>query len=68
MSTVFKYKYSNGKIGRVIEFFQGRLYSEKSLLDGLKHGKFTYYFKNGKTQFEGNYKNDREDGLFKYYD
>jgi antitoxin component YwqK of YwqJK toxin-antitoxin module len=33
-----------------------------------KHGPYFYYYENGKIKIHGNYKNDKKDGDWKFYD
>jgi antitoxin component YwqK of YwqJK toxin-antitoxin module len=34
----------------------------------IKHGPYFYYYEGGKLKISGNFKNDKKDGIWKYYD
>lgn len=53
----FESKFNNGKTYQIVQ-----------LKDGLKHGRFKEYYKNGKLKITGKFYKDKQSGLWKAYD
>jgi hypothetical protein len=55
--------------GQWVSFYPtGIPWSEMHYDKGLRHGPNVTYFENGNKRFEGFYKNDKQDSVWKYYD
>ncbi|MEL7148970.1 MAG: hypothetical protein AAFO69_21530, partial [Bacteroidota bacterium] len=50
------------------EFEGGETKYEVGVKDGMKHGNYFEYYETGELKVKGKYKNDQQDGVWKYYD